>query len=214
MFKDKDVFVRLCGWEVPHKVRAGHELYIKITDIDPKGEIRPVLEGPIMRFPFDAPLVRFVAVERAAEPCLTAELITPPDDIEWAHPDTRERVPLTAHPVCAVCRKAHRPLEAHWLHPECVPTTPPDKETSSIDMRGPMDREETRALVAAQLRGLRGDAMVRCGRCERRLPVRFTFRCFDCGVWYCERCMGNHLGRPRVQHDHVEIRALRATEEE
>lgn len=56
----------------------------------------------------------------------------------------------------------------------------------------------------AQFRRLKGDAAVFCAACQMdNIPVRFTYRCFDCGRWYCEMCMAEHIGRTRDAHGWV-----------
>lgn len=31
--------------------------------------------------------------------------------------------------------------------------------------------------------------------CKKELPLVMTYRCYDCGSWFCRECMGAHLGR-------------------
>lgn len=54
----------------------------------------------------------------------------------------------------------------------------------------------------AQFNSLKGPnhSEIYCAGCrQQKLPVRFAYRCFDCGCWYCEACMGKHLGRERME---------------
>lgn len=62
------------------------------------------------------------------------------------------------------------------------------------------DIEAKRTLYKAQFKELmcQGHAMVTCG-CGRTVPVRFAYRCFFCGIWFCRPCAEAHFGE-RPQH--------------
>ena len=58
--------------------------------------------------------------------------------------------------------------------------------------------EYKRTLYKAQFRELMGPSRVTCG-CGRSIPVRFAYRCFFCGIWFCRTCAEAHFGE-RPQH--------------
>lgn len=51
------------------------------------------------------------------------------------------------------------------------------------------------SIFRDQFRALKGAPPVDCGDCQRTVPVRFMYRCLDCGVWYCLACIKQHFGR-------------------
>lgn len=53
------------------------------------------------------------------------------------------------------------------------------------------------AFVAQQFKEAMGPQMLSCG-CGRKIPIRFMFRCFYCGEWYCRPCAAKHFG-PTIQ---------------
>jgi hypothetical protein len=60
--------------------------------------------------------------------------------------------------------------------------------------------EECRVIMQRQFRELMNgnSANVTCG-CGRTLPVRFAYRCYFCGLWFCPGCARLHFGE-RPQH--------------
>jgi hypothetical protein len=59
--------------------------------------------------------------------------------------------------------------------------------------RTEVERHEIRMLIRKQFLELKGDAMVTCAECERKIPVRFAFHCFNCGLWFCHACSEVHF---------------------
>jgi hypothetical protein len=55
------------------------------------------------------------------------------------------------------------------------------------------DRHEIRLLIRSQFVELKGDTMVTCAECKRRVPVRFAYHCFNCGLWLCHACSVIHF---------------------
>lgn len=49
--------------------------------------------------------------------------------------------------------------------------------------------KQRKVLSAAQSRG------ITCA-CGITKPIEDTFRCYYCGVWYCEDCAPEHFGKP------------------
>jgi len=49
------------------------------------------------------------------------------------------------------------------------------------------------ALVHRQtMEAIRGE--IGCATCGRSLPARWLYRCYHCGLWFCERCGAGHFG--------------------
>jgi hypothetical protein len=55
------------------------------------------------------------------------------------------------------------------------------------------DRHEIRMLIRSQLVELKGDAMVWCAECKRKVPVRCAYHCYNCGLWLCHACSVIHF---------------------
>lgn len=65
------------------------------------------------------------------------------------------------------------------------------------------DIERSRKTVASQLleilRSVPEDACITCGGCGRRVRFRSLYRCYYCGVWFCEACAPGHFGGKRPE---------------
>jgi len=42
--------------------------------------------------------------------------------------------------------------------------------------------------------------MVTC-RCGRKIPLRFAFKCFYCGKYFCDFCAAIHFGKTREKYE-------------
>ncbi|MFA4971809.1 MAG: FYVE zinc finger domain-containing protein [bacterium] len=67
-----------------------------------------------------------------------------------------------------------------------------------MNIHNPPTNQEERlhilTLVRSQFRELTGtEAGVTCASCQRKVPVRFMYHCFNCGLWFCHRCSGEHF---------------------
>lgn len=56
------------------------------------------------------------------------------------------------------------------------------------------ERLEILTLIRDQTRELWGTTRVTCASCKRKVPVRFMYQCFFCGLWFCKRCAAVHFG--------------------
>jgi hypothetical protein len=63
-------------------------------------------------------------------------------------------------------------------------------------------------LLTSERAVLQGEAI--CAGCKRRQMIHQQYRCYDCGLYYCEICAPEHFGeRPnrsinRPDHKHKE----------
>lgn len=55
-------------------------------------------------------------------------------------------------------------------------------------------REEKRAVIRGQLRelGAGRTICITCGQCGKPRGLVFMFRCFECGIWFCDHCGPSH----------------------
>lgn len=60
---------------------------------------------------------------------------------------------------------------------------------------------ELHDLMEEQLRESKDNAgcAVTCP-CGTKAPMRFMFRCYYCGVWYCFKCAAVHFGMTREEY--------------
>ena len=42
---------------------------------------------------------------------------------------------------------------------------------------------------------------IRCGTCNRPFRIERLYRCYYCGIFYCEHCAGKHFGKTREQYN-------------
>lgn len=61
-----------------------------------------------------------------------------------------------------------------------------------------LSEEETRAIAKSQFKEAIETIGVTCG-CGHRLPLRFSYRCYYCGVYFCDRCAAVHFGETREE---------------
>lgn len=57
---------------------------------------------------------------------------------------------------------------------------------------------ETTAIILAQLAQIHeGNTWIDCGKCYSAYPLWKLYRCYYCGIWFCERCCPEHFGKKR-----------------
>lgn len=56
--------------------------------------------------------------------------------------------------------------------------------------------------VRNQLMEIGVHVFVTCG-CGRTRPLLYSYRCYFCGEWYCERCAPKHFGISRIEYNSV-----------
>lgn len=57
-----------------------------------------------------------------------------------------------------------------------------------------LTKEEKRAIIRKQLRqlGAARSVCMDCGQCGRPRAITYMFRCFQCGIWFCDHCGPSH----------------------
>lgn len=68
------------------------------------------------------------------------------------------------------------------MHPDTPPVTAEE-------------RAAKRAIVSGQIREIGTSAKVTC-QCGVKIPVIWAYRCWYCGVWFCEKCAREHFNVP------------------
>ena len=53
--------------------------------------------------------------------------------------------------------------------------------------------KEKRKILHNQYRIVIKTNRVCCGDCKRELPLRFTYKCCYCGIWFCRTCGEKHF---------------------
>jgi hypothetical protein len=63
------------------------------------------------------------------------------------------------------------------------------------------DSDEKYTAVLNQIREAKQElpSMITCG-CGVRRPIRFMFRCYFCGEFYCQDCAAIHFGQNREDY--------------
>ena len=55
-----------------------------------------------------------------------------------------------------------------------------------------------KVFVAKQFRESK-TGWVTC-ECTKRIPLRFAYRCYYCGQYYCDACASTHFGKSREEY--------------
>lgn len=59
--------------------------------------------------------------------------------------------------------------------------------------------EDVIDFMYKQIRQSMRESTVTCG-CGNRQPLRYMFRCYYCGVFFCHKCAGEHFGKTREEY--------------
>lgn len=70
----------------------------------------------------------------------------------------------------------------------CRPT-----DIEPVTMKKWLRNAETVQSRTRQLLDVMG-RRVRCGGCGRETGLLHAYRCYYCGIWFCERCAAGHFG--------------------
>jgi predicted nucleic acid binding AN1-type Zn finger protein len=49
--------------------------------------------------------------------------------------------------------------------------------------------------------------MIDCA-CSRRIPIRFMYKCYYCGEYFCEKCAEVHFGKSRKDYKAEKVKCV------